>query len=531
MYDVTAFTSTYIVLTALAGVLNVFVALYALMSRALFSGKLVFILMALANSFYTFGAALEKTSETLYGMMLWTTVQYAGMPFSAVLTLLLALHFLGKADLIPAWGRWLLFVIPSITFLLVLTNSHHHLFYQDIYFHRGPSTPTMDFTMGEWYVVHGCYTFGTLFAALCLMFQALLRPGNKAYRRQLIALFAGILLPITASLLYLLGFSPNGVDPVPVVLCFTSLLFVYAFLSTDKMALLPVARENVMESMGEGVLVLDASWRLLDSNRSARVLLPALARSALGQSLGSLELPDGAAAAFRSAWEQPGKPYSFASPPLPGEEPRWCEVYAAPISRGGGQAGGCLLVLSDITERRSLQEELKRLASRDPLTGILNRGAFMREAEEALGRCFGDGLPVSMILFDIDHFKGINDTLGHEAGDSALLHAVSVCSSLLGPDVLFARYGGEEFVLLLPGIDSFTAEKLAESIRMALESTPALDPDGRPLGIRASFGVAGFGRAALPVQYGYRALFRSADQALYAAKEQGRNRVISAPSS
>ncbi|OXM14309.1 histidine kinase N-terminal 7TM domain-containing diguanylate cyclase [Paenibacillus herberti] len=405
------------------------------------------------------------------------------------------------------------------TFIFVATNPYHRMFYREIYFRESGGVRNVDFVMGEWYVVHGSYTSGVLILSLILVLIHLMKPSG-GFKPQLIAVALGIALPICASLAYLLGLSPYDIDPVPVVLCITSALYAWAFLRADMLSILPVARDTVMESMGEGVLVMDADWRLLDSNRSARHLLPELERAVIGGSIRDLGLPAEASTAFRSALAEPGRPIPFARGT--GTDAVYYEVYSAAVGRGSGRSGGHLLVLSNTTEHRNLQEQLHRMASLDSLTGILNRGAFLANTAEALAASVREQKPCSRTLFDLDHFKVINDTYGHEAGDAALLKMVEVCRERLEPGMLFARYGGEEFILLLPGLNGEQVVELAESIRQDAEQAELITTDGRIVRIRASFGAATVqdGRQA-----DYQEMFRRADLALYRAKEEGRNRV------
>ncbi|MGN7454289.1 histidine kinase N-terminal 7TM domain-containing diguanylate cyclase [Paenibacillus pasadenensis] len=517
-----AFTAVYIVLSGLSGVLNLLIAIYALFIRGMVSLRLIYLLLCGSFVLYTFGAAFEKASDTLSGVLFWTAVQYAGMPFAAPLTLLMALELIGKPDLLPRWGKRLLFVIPAVSFLLVATSSYHSLFYRAMRFEEVGGVRSLEFDMGQWYIVHGSFTSGTLMLSLVLVLIRLAQP-SRGFKPQLAAVAVGIAVPVASSLAYLLGLSPHGVDPVPIVLCLTSALYAWAFLRADLITIVPLARDSVMESMGEGVLVMDADWRLLDTNRSARLHLPELEKAAVGRSLHDLELPAEASAAFHAALATAGEAIPFSRGE--GASALHFEVYSAPVQRGAGRIGGHLLVLRDTTERRRLQEELHRLASLDSLTGILNRGAFLSQSAEALAGCVRAKRPCSLLLFDLDHFKSINDTYGHEAGDIALQGAASIVRERLEPEMLFARYGGEEFVLLLPGWEEEGAIRFAEQLRAAAEEARLALPDGREIGIRASFGAAASPAGRIP---DYLEMYRRADQALYQAKEQGRNRVVSA---
>jgi diguanylate cyclase (GGDEF)-like protein len=186
-----------------------------------------------------------------------------------------------------------------------------------------------------------------------------------------------------------------------------------------------------------------------------------------------------------------------------------------------GETVGSLIMLIDITEQRFLQEQLKQLAYFDGLTKIYNRTQFLHKGREILNEAQLSHQPASFILFDIDHFKRINDTYGHEVGDQALIHVVSVCNRYLKPEMVFARYGGEEFVIALPNAALQDGKQLAEQLRVALLNDP-LHVEGSLVPITSSFGVAQYSRETDSLE----SLLRDADSALYESKRNGRNAVF-----
>lgn len=165
--------------------------------------------------------------------------------------------------------------------------------------------------------------------------------------------------------------------------------------------------------------------------------------------------------------------------------------------------------------------ELDAQATCDPLTGTLNRRGFEAQAARVLERAGQTGAPVTLMLCDLDHFKAVNDTYGHEAGDAAIQHFASVLEDTLGQlQATIARIGGEEFVILLPDIPPAHIESFGELVRLAIERQPVITPTEQ-FQITVSIGMV--------CQQGQRlelgALLKSADKALYAAKRNGRNRV------
>jgi diguanylate cyclase (GGDEF)-like protein len=167
------------------------------------------------------------------------------------------------------------------------------------------------------------------------------------------------------------------------------------------------------------------------------------------------------------------------------------------------------------------REALRMQAIRDPLTGLFNRRYMGEALERALRRAEHGGQPLSMIMFDVDHFKRLNDTSGHQAGDDLLTHISSLLQARTRREDIACRYGGEEFLLILPGAPLEAALRRAEELRHAIRET-TLEQRGQPLGpISVSAGVACFPEHGTTADE----LLRAADSALYRAKDLGRDRV------
>jgi len=180
-------------------------------------------------------------------------------------------------------------------------------------------------------------------------------------------------------------------------------------------------------------------------------------------------------------------------------------------------------LLCVILATRSLQEELKLQATRDPLTNLLNRRAFEEAAlrQLAISRRAGEG--VALLLMDLDKFKVINDAHGHSTGDEVLIAFAGHLTAQLRAQDLLCRFGGEEFVLLVPGADQASAEALAERIRSLWRKECFQTPQGE-LVTTVSIGYVCVNDGA---EQGLYRLIDRADQALYEAKQQGRNCVRS----
>jgi diguanylate cyclase (GGDEF)-like protein len=174
-------------------------------------------------------------------------------------------------------------------------------------------------------------------------------------------------------------------------------------------------------------------------------------------------------------------------------------------------------------ERQRLIEELRLSSSTDYLTGLLNRRAFAATAAAPLANAVRHARPFAVVIFDIDHFKVVNDTYGHDAGDAVIAAVALVAKDQFRGGDIVCRYGGEEFAVLAPDCGFEDARTLTERVRRAIEALRVPLPDGRSVSVTASFGaVAASGGETASLE----ALVSAADEALYRAKEEGRNRVV-----
>ena len=317
----------------------------------------------------------------------------------------------------------------------------------------------------------------------------------------------------------------------------------------DPASVIPDRVQGAFDTMSEGVVVLDTRGRVLLTNKAFRGLHEDAAAARTGASLSALP------------WLAPSLPADAADHPWAramnertmvtgltldigaADHARHLVVNCAPIADPGGAARGCLATFNDVTEltranaqlRDTLEQlsssnsmielknqELHRMATRDVLSGCLNRRAFHDQLAPLFARSQKQALPLSCLMIDIDHFKAVNDTHGHATGDRVIQEVAKQIGAAARAEDLVCRYGGEEFCLAAPNLGVEETRALAEQIRLRVErDAGAALHDVPQLKVTISIGVHTRGAGAASVAE----LIDRADQALYRSKRTGRNRV------
>ncbi|WP_218934569.1 bifunctional diguanylate cyclase/phosphohydrolase [Rosistilla ulvae] len=287
--------------------------------------------------------------------------------------------------------------------------------------------------------------------------------------------------------------------------------------------------QHLLDTMCDGVVAIDGEGVITHWNyafeRMTNIAADAMIGQAWSDSLVGWEdtrAPSGDSVGLSSCLRSGAQSRRRMRMVLPEGKETPVKVNFIPILAAENRVQGALAIVNDISQEESLEQKVQSLhvkATRDGLTGVANRAEFDRALGDVVEFAAEGKGPASLILCDIDRFKSVNDTFGHQAGDEALISFAEVLARHSRDGDLVARYGGEEFVLLCPGCDNATAAKRAETIRSDLEriSQPALNNKC----ITASFGVTEYQSGDTEST-----VVARADRALYKAKENGRNRVV-----
>ncbi len=472
------------------------------------------VLMA-AAFLYSAGYAGTLVSATAAARIWWAALEYLGLAAAAPAWVMTAAGTVKRGRFLTRRLAVTLCFIPAASLLLYYTNGYHHLYYGAVSMAPPGPLALISHTRGPWYWVFAVYVLASLLLGNVL-YAGKRRRERGAARRQAGALLAASLVPWAAVLAYFPG--ERILDPGPLALSVTGLAFGWIFLRRDSPAV--ITRDSVFQGIREGVLVLDTQNRIVDFNSAARTVIAGLAPQALGRPVKEV------------LHDQPELLRQLVAPECDQTElqlplGRGLRCYQSRLSileNRRHQVIGKAVILCDVTRETWRVDELQARARMDALTGIFNRRYLLELGHRELERARPGGRPFSVVLIDIDHFKDVNDTYGHSAGDLVLKSVVRTCAGALRSRDLMGRWGGEEFVLILPGASPDGALAVAERARKNIAGSVVSLDNTTTVSVTASFGVAGV--AAPESGTSLEKLLEMADQALYRAKNSGRNRVV-----
>lgn len=489
-------------------------AFVALRSRK--AATRTFALLMLAIAEWLFCMAGWGLSRTQSMALIWFWLQFLGVSAAPVLLFTYVQTFGGRAVDQTIAGWWPLWVVPATTQLLAWSNAGHQLMFRSVTFTPlGGTLALTNWEPGPWFLIHSAYSFLLIGVALAMMVRLILRSAG-VFRRQLLALLIAIVPPVLLTAMNTLQLVPPDQLATPLGFVLTGAALAVAVIFYQMTNVVPIARELLIEQMDDGMLVLDERQRIIDMNPAMQALI--------GQDRGRLlsrplrealsdrgALCDGIIAAGSAPTE-----VSFAGEAAPQQY----EITARTLTERGRPLGQ-LIVLRNITRLKAIQAELFSHATTDMLTGLYNRRQFLLLAHAQLEVAVRHRHPLAVLLFDIDRFKLVNDTYGHAVGDEVLRAVARTARATLRTADILCRYGGEEFAVLLPETGANEAYPAAERLRQAVA-------DCRLPAQAAILPTVSVGLALYDAERDadMETLLWQADQAMYQAKQAGRNRVM-----
>jgi len=253
--------------------------------------------MMLGVAIWALSYGFELSSTSLEHMLFWIDLEYLGIAFIPAFWLLFLLKFTGKDQWLNTRNFLIVIALPIITLLMVWTNKYHHLHYKSVSVDSSGPFPLLSIETGPWYIIHTIYFYLLLMWGVILLVDKY-RKSDQVFKRQNLSILIALFIPWIANILYLLGFRPLGhVDGTPFAFIITTLFISIGLVRFRLMDIIPIARDKVIESMNEGLVVIDSKDRIIDWNQGFRKILSIEDKKIIGKGLdyylkGQAELND-----------------------------------------------------------------------------------------------------------------------------------------------------------------------------------------------------------------------------------------------
>ena len=440
-----------------------------------------------------------------------------------------------------AWQQWAprrrvvaaLFVEPVLITLAAATNPWHLLVYRGA--GAAQLTGSAGWTHGPVFWLDTWYGYLAMAVGIGLIAWSWWK-ASPAFRGQRFTLLLAALVPVVANAIYVAGGFGDIMDPTPLVLAAAGTVMFYAIFRQHLFTFSPVARALIIDQIGDAVVVISPAGRVLDLNPAAVDLLRGMNPHAPTKLVGASAqevFGDGLIAAIDGRETE-------VVVELAGVRAEF-QVRASLLVDRYHRGLGTVFVARDVTEANAairrlaaahaqlvrqveiierLRADLAELASRDPLTGLHNRRHMVEGFASMIAAAERTGEPLTVVLFDVDRFKSVNDEYGHLAGDAVLVGLAQLMGEQAPAGALVARWGGEEFFVALPGADAAAGLAFADDLRDQYELN-VIVVEGRMIRCTLSGGVAAYPASGTTMDE----LFHAVDVSMYEAKNAGRNLV------
>lgn len=247
------------------GILSIFLALEAWKPRYAPRGK-VFALLMLAIAIWSAAYGFELASTTRQAMLFWLKVEYLAIPYIPLLMLMVVMQFAGLANEFSVKNVWYLLVIPVLTMFFSISHEYHTIYYKSVEMDSSGAIPLLELNIGLWYYVHVVYSYLLILWGLGVVAKKIIYQ-RSLFRNQLLFMLFAVLVPLITFTVYFAGLMPiKNIDPTPFAFAFSGLLISVSIFRYRMLDLMPIAREHIFQSMGDGLVVIDNKQRLVDSN-------------------------------------------------------------------------------------------------------------------------------------------------------------------------------------------------------------------------------------------------------------------------
>lgn len=339
-----------------------------------------FIIMMLTLTQWSLGYALELASAPDPVAIFWAKVQYLGIVIAPIAWLALALGYIGRQQWLTPRNIGLVSIVPITTLLLNWTNEYHGLIWSDISLSTDSAFPMFEYSYGSWFWAHTAYSYLAMLFGSVIFIRSFARVP-RLYRRQAVLLLISAIVPWIGNFLYISRLSPwPNLDLTPFAFTISGLAFAWGFLRFQLLDIGPVARDTVIESMSDGVLVLDRYGRVVDLNPAAQQLIGWSVADAVGRSIDDvLGLWPAIIERYRNVVEAREEVVVNE-----GDDQRFYDLRISPLYDRAIQLNGRLIVWRDITEQKKIEAELR--AQKQLFENLATQLQYAKEAAEVANR-------------------------------------------------------------------------------------------------------------------------------------------------
>ena len=470
----------------------------------------------IVSAAYLFCNCLELISNTEKGTLFWARLMYLFFVFVPFLCLQFSLKLTHPGWKIPVYAYILVLIFPVVLLFIIFTGLGIQTVWTEIRFiSRGPLL-SLSVKHGPLFWAYTVYCYSIIIFSFILFLRNIIL-FRKVYKDHALWIFTGYLIPFVFSLMYVFKIIPGVVkDYTPAGYVISGVILFFGIYNKNLWKIMPIARNTIVEYMNEGTLVVNANQVIVDVNPAAMSILD-IDETFVGQSLDKIPI------IYELMGQSDERKNTSDIYLKKGDETRYYTLDFS-LLYSFSTVIGTLIILKDVTETRHLMEKITRLAFTDELTGVSNRRQFMVSAEQLFSLSKRYKYKMALAIFDLDNFKAINDTYGHQAGDAVLQYLADIVMERIRSGDVFGRFGGDEFALVMPETSLEGALFLCESIRSISSTRPFYySPEHVNLGVTFSIGIAELRENETALTQ----LFSRADKALYLAKQEGRNRIIS----
>lgn len=496
-----------------AVVVSSMIGVYAWRNRGT-RGCRAFAVLIFVTVVWILGDIVNRLNETYTGQWIGEAVRYLGGCALPVALLVFVYQYCGRR--ISRKRVLLISIVPAFSWLMMVTNDLHYLFFTSAEVGY-PNPLHVKFGIYFW-AVHLPYLYGLMLASLGKIILEISRV-SRHYRTPIVILFVALMVPFVINVLGVAGvFGRMSYSPMSFPIAF--ILIALAIFRFKLLRSSPIAYETVFQTIKDGVLILDRDDVITDINAAgARRLNREPAKLiGLGISDAFSESPE-----LLASYEGQKRLEDIHATVAAQE--RFLSLDVTLLEETDGSITGRIVTLRDVTDRKHQEMSLSAMAFHDPLTRLANRRKFEEEVEIAMRKSVVSGKTFALLFMDLNRFKMVNDTMGHEVGDELLKYvAARIASILRKPDIL-ARIGGDEFAVLLHDTDENGVERVVE--RMLDNVTRPFNVGEHTLTVGLSIGAAFYPADGEDLTQ----LLRHADSAMYRAKSQGGGLTLYSPGS